>query len=118
MDRKKISEIAKEEAQKIISPSFSKQNTVCPNLKPMTEWLKEDTKECRPCLLAPVVEWYYEELNERGYKEIATGLKEVGEKGSPEEIGAILDLIKQEVDDDVKARLEEFDCSAQVNGEF
>ena len=123
--RDKISEMrtafAKADKKKA-EADFTKQDNVnaCPNLQPMAEWIKGETPgTCRPCTLTPVVQWYWEELKERGYAELAKELEdevEVLEEDNVEQIMAIckdLDEIKANAPEDLRKRLEEFDCAIQ-----
>ncbi len=103
-------------------PVFTIQEKVksCPNLLPMAEWIKGETPgTCRPCTLTPVVQWYWSELKERGFKKIAAELEAevaVLEEDNVEQVMAIckdLDEIKAAAPEDLRKRLEEFDCAIQ-----
>jgi hypothetical protein len=95
----------------------------CPceiELKPMAEWVKgPDPDECRPCTLAPVVQWYWSELNEQGQAALAKRLEEKVEgldEDKPEQVIEVckeLDKIKAEVPSPLRKRLEEFDCAVE-----
>jgi hypothetical protein len=92
----------------------------CPNLQPMAEWIKgEEPGTCRPCILGPVVQWYYQELKERGDEDTAAQLEaevDVLEEDNVEQVMALcmdLDEIKAAAPPDLRKRLEEFDCSIQ-----
>ena len=96
------------------------QPCACANLEPMSEWIKgEEPGICRPCMLGPVVQWYYLELKERGDEETAAQLEaEVGvlEEDDLEQAIALckdLDEIKAAAPPELRKRLEEFDCSIQ-----
>lgn len=93
----------------------------CPNLKLMAEWIKvEDPTACRPCTLGPVVQWYWDELNERDLKDLAKRLEKAVEnldEDKPEQALQVceeLDQIKSEVSEELRKRLQEFDCAAQL----
>jgi len=88
----------------------------CACITGMTEWLQanDDTKECRPCLLPPVIQWYHEELEERGLNDLAQELEAAVHEGDPLLIVKKFDAIKGTVPEDVKERLKEFDCAAQT----
>lgn len=94
----------------------------CPvKLKPMEEWVKEGkAKECRPCLLGPVAQWYTEELKEKGHPEMAQKVEELADNTdieNPEQVLTFcqeLDKIKETVEVPLRERLEEFDCEAQA----
>ena len=92
----------------------------CPNLQPMTEWIKGETPgDCRSCILTPVVQWYWQELKEQGYEDIAAQLEaevDVLEEDNVEQVMALckdLDEIKAAAPPELRKRLEEFDCSIQ-----
>lgn len=91
-----------------------------PNLLPMAEWIKgEEPGTCRPCMLAPVVQWYWQELKERGDEETAAQLEaevDVLEEDNAEQVMALckdLDEIKAAAPEELRKRLKEFDCSIQ-----
>ena len=95
------------------------QNNVCVNTVPMGEWLKQKTEECRPCLLAPVVDWYASELEEKGKVELAEELRQVVDEIQDEsevaKVGEKMDQIKEAVGEgELRDRLREFDCTVQT----
>jgi len=105
------------ETQPLESPEIK---CACKNLQPMAEWVKEeDPDTCRPCILGPVVQWYYQELKERGDEETAAKLEtevDVLTEDDIEQAVAIckdLDEIKVAAPEELRQRLEEFDCSVQ-----
>ncbi len=113
---------SKARAEESNPTAFTIQENVnpCPNLQPMAEWIKGETPgTCRPCTLTPVVQWYWEELKERGLTDIAAELEaEVGvlEEDNVEQVMAIckdLDEIKANAPEELRKRLEEFDCAIQ-----
>jgi len=92
----------------------------CPNLQPMAEWIKgEEPGTCRPCTLSPVVQWYYEELKEKGHEDIAADLESLAddlEEDNMEQVMGLcqyLDEIKSSMPAELRKRLEEFDCAVQ-----
>jgi hypothetical protein len=90
----------------------------CPiEIKPMAEWIQEETKNCRPCMLGPSLQCYISELEENGVKDKATKLKEVAENEDPLTVCQTMDKIKQEVENPLRERLKEFDCATQINGQ-
>jgi hypothetical protein len=106
-----------EEASTEVAPDEEKP---CPNLQPMAEWIKGETPgTCRPCILAPVVQWYWQELKEQGNEEVAAELQaevDVLEEDNAEQVMALckdLDEIKAAAPPELRQRLEEFDCSIQ-----
>ena len=89
----------------------------CSALIPMEEWVKGDGGgACRPCLLAPVTQWYGEILSQHGLPDLAHSLEELASKVelAPSELAKQLDSIKSKVSEPVRQRLLEFDCSAQA----
>lgn len=88
----------------------------CPvELKPMEKWVgEEDTKQCRPCLLGPVVQWYADELKERGKVAVANRLTKTAEESDPLTLCRELDNIKNEVEEPLRERLKDFDCAVQA----
>ncbi|KKL08561.1 hypothetical protein LCGC14_2574660 [marine sediment metagenome] len=90
----------------------------CPvKLQPMAPWVEGGTEnECRPCILGPVVQWYRDELKEKGLSEEAAALVEVADnpESSPLQVCEKLDRIKDEVGEPIRERLKEFDCAAQT----
>jgi hypothetical protein len=95
------------------------QNNVCAGTVPMGEWLKQETQECRPCLMGPVVDWYATELEEKGRPELADELRQVVEELQDEsevaKVGERMDSIKEAVGEgELRDRLREFDCTVQT----
>ena len=91
----------------------------CPvDLKPMKEWVQEEDPEgiCRECLLAPVLQWYREELSDKGHTKFVNELNEIARAAEvlPLTLCEKLDNIKDEVEESLRERLEEFDCAAQA----
>ena len=91
----------------------------CPvELKPMAVWIKEEDPRglCRECLLAPVLQWYRDELNGKGYTTFVGELDDLEKKAEllPLQLCEELDKIKSGVEESLRERLEEFDCTAQV----
>ena len=88
----------------------------CAGCVSMEEWIQnEDEKECRSCLLPPVIQWYRDELEEKGLGNLASQIKTVVEGGNPLLMAKKFDEIKEKVPGDVKERLKEFDCYAQIH---
>ena len=87
----------------------------CACTVPMAEWLEVGTEEeCRPCLLPPVVQWYNEELKERGLTESVEKLEAAVEEADPAGIAKTLDEIREAAPEEVRTRLLDFDCAAQT----
>jgi hypothetical protein len=80
----------------------------------MTEWAAgEDAAKCRECMLTVAVPWYFDELEERGLKDLSSDLEAVQKEGDPLKVAAALDQIKEQVTPELKQRLLEFDCATQ-----
>ena len=95
----------------------------CACTMPVKDWLAQDPDPdkpgCRPCVLPFLVQWYGQELGERNMPEQAAkfqGLENV-ESLEPETVAELCDQVKEEVDEDTRNRLREFDCHVQVNVE-
>lgn len=95
-------------------PEITENGTICKDLKSMTEWVAgEDAETCRTCMLTVTIPWYFDELEERGYKDLSNELEEIQTKGDPTETANLLDTIKEKVDAEARKRLLEFDCATQ-----
>jgi G3E family GTPase len=102
-------------APKLIDHSLSKKDDPCVSTISMRDWIQQpgDGKVCRPCLLGPVIQWYSDVLKEKGLGDLATEVVNAVEEG--EIVAATkLDEVKDKVSPEVKARLREFDCQAQL----
>lgn len=91
----------------------------CACITKMSEWMAkgDSQEECRSCLLGPVTQWYRDELQERGFTELAHDLEAMAVTGQPVEVAQKLDTIKESVPEDVRLRLKDFDCAAQIHTE-
>lgn len=90
----------------------------CPvELKPMKDWVEEEDPNgiCRECLLGPVLQWYRDELNEKGHTVFVKELDELTRQAElfPLQLCEEFDKIKNEVEEPLRERLLEFDCAAQ-----
>lgn len=86
----------------------------CP-AQSMERWMKEqEGEDCKPCLLAPVAQWYYSELQERGRDDLAQELEQAVTSDDGVAIAAVLDRIKEGADSGLRERLLEFDCALQT----
>ena len=87
-------------------------------LKPMKVWVQEEDPKgiCRECLLAPVLQWYRDELSDKGYTKFVSELNQIAHEAEvlPLTLCEKLDNIKGEVEESLRERLEEFDCAAQA----
>ena len=91
----------------------------CPiEIKPMAQWVQEEDPKgiCRECLLAPVLQWYREELNNKGHTKFVNELDQIAHAAEvlPLQLCEAFDKIKGEVEKPLRERLEEFDCAAQA----
>lgn len=94
----------------------------CAKTIPMKQWIEETPQtdpSCRPCILGPVSHWYSTELRQAGHLDLIARLEDLasGEGLTPSQLAEELDKIKEEVPPEVRGRLREFDCSAQVNSD-
>jgi len=84
----------------------------------MAEWVQEEDPRgiCRECLLGPVIQWYRDELSEKGYNEFVETLNTITKAAEvlPLQLCEEFDKIKGEVEESLRERLEEFDCAAQA----
>jgi len=136
MRQEEIEQIAKKTAEEVTEEN-DKDKDPCSCILSMTQWMEEDTsgfhnladpdapeepesivgangEVCRPCLLPPLIQWYREELQEKGFDNLAGEITTVVEDGDPLLIAKKFDEVKEKVPDDVKQRLREFDCYAQT----
>jgi hypothetical protein len=86
-------------------------------LKPMKEWVGEEDPNgvCRECLLGPVLQWYREELDEKGHTVFVQELDELSKRAEliPLQLCEEFDKIKGAVEEPLRERLLDFDCAAQ-----
>ena len=83
------------------------------NLESMEQWISEDTKFCRPCVLPVTIDWYRQELTERGHIELVEELDKARMTEDPDATCKAMDAIKERLPVDLRYRLMEFDCSTQ-----
>lgn len=94
----------------------------CPEFS-MEEWIgqddpyKDDLEKCRPCRLGVTANWYFNELQEQGQKELAASLEKIATKEDDPELPLTIckefDRIKGVVGEPLRERLEDFDCATQ-----
>lgn len=136
MRQEEIEQIAKKSAEEVTEEN-DKDKDPCSCILSMKQWMEEDTsgfcniagpdipeepgiivsangEVCRPCLLPPLIQWYMEELREKGFDNFADEIKTVVEGGDPLLMAEKFDEVKEKVPDNVKQRLREFDCYAQT----
>lgn len=89
----------------------------CANTLPLVDWIKKDSKVCRPCTLPILAGWYKSELEEAGNMTESKRIGDLAEDPAvtPEQLASELDRIKGSVDGPMRERLKEFDCSIQSN---
>jgi len=94
----------------------------CPRFT-MAEWLgqedphKDDPEYCRPCRLGVTANWYLNELQEKGHKDLAESIEQIVNKEDDAEMPLTLckelDRIKDVVEEPLRERLKDFDCATQ-----
>ena len=94
----------------------------CPEFS-MEEWIgqedpyKDDPELCRPCRLGVIANWYFNELEDQGHKELAVSLEKIANKEDDPELPLTLckefDRIKDTVEEPLRERLKDFDCATQ-----
>lgn len=101
--------------RKSTQQTFPPKNDFCASIIGMGKWVQQSSDDgvCRPCLLAPVTQWYMDALNTSGLNNLAAEL-EGAVDGGELTLATKLDEIKDRVSPDVKNRLREFDCHAQT----
>jgi hypothetical protein len=86
-------------------------------LVPMKDWVEEEDPNglCRECLLGPVLQWYRDELNEKGHTVFVEELDELSKQAEllPLQLCEVFDKIKDAVEEPLRERLLDFDCAAQ-----
>jgi hypothetical protein len=91
----------------------------CKLTVPMKIWIKNDNQKlCRSCTLPILVPWYISELEENNQKQYSDRLKKLVDNPAitPEALASELDSIKSSmIDQNLKKRLLEFDCTIQAN---
>lgn len=102
----------------------NEQNNICPiKIIPMAEWIKKPSSKgnCKPCFLAPVAQWYVDELAGQGHKDKAEELTKFIENHDSEDkvekICEKLDQVKKEAEEKLRNRLLDFDCEVQIAAE-
>ena len=95
----------------------------CPALT-MEEWIsqedpnKDDPEKCRPCQLGVTANWYFNELEDQGHKDLAASLEKIATKEDDPDLPLTLckefDRIKDVVGEPLRERLKDFDCATQT----
>ena len=94
----------------------------CPQ-STMEKWIgqedphKDDPEYCRPCRLGVTANWYFNELQEQGHKDLAESIEQIASKEDDSEMPLTLckelDRIKDVVEEPLRERLKDFDCATQ-----
>ena len=82
-------------------------------LQRVKDWLDGDTSYCRPCIMPVPIDWYQQELRERGQGDLADELERARMTEDPATVAQVMDSIKEKVNHDTRYRLMEFDCYTQ-----
>ncbi|GAI74553.1 unnamed protein product, partial [marine sediment metagenome] len=89
----------------------------------MEEWirqddpLKDDPKYCRPCRLGVTANWYFNELKDKGHRDLAAVVDQITlleDPDMPLTLCRQFDIIKAVVEEPLRERLKDFDCSTQA----
>jgi hypothetical protein len=101
--------------KKSVQQATPQKNNPCASIIDMGTWVQQPSGDgiCRPCLLAPLTQWYMDVLRTEGMNNLATDL-EGAVDGGEIALATKLDEVKDKVSPDLKARLKEFDCHAQL----
>ncbi|MBA7563579.1 hypothetical protein ES708_05238 [subsurface metagenome] len=101
---------------------MTEERRQCPE-STMEEWirqddpLKDDPKYCRPCRLGVTANWYFNELKEKGHRDLAAVIEQITNKVEDPEMPLTLcrefDIIKDVVEEPLRERLKDFDCATQ-----
>ena len=101
---------------------MTEERRQCPALT-MEKWIsqddprKDDLEHCRPCLLGVIAQWYHGELQEQGHEELAQNIEQIATNVDDPEMPLTLckefDRIKNVVEEPLRERLKDFDCSTQ-----
>jgi len=105
-----------------MSQESEEERRQCP-LFTMEEWIQQDDphaddpRYCRPCQLGLTANWYFNELKERGHKDLAESLHTIvtneEESAMPLTVCKEFDRIKNVVEEPLRERLKDFDCATQ-----
>jgi hypothetical protein len=91
---------------------MSEKDLVGVGCVPMMEFLQQHPQECEACLVAPIVPWYRELVQDR--PECLAKLNGLDPNGvTAADIIRALDEVKALVEPDLQAKLRELDCAVQ-----
>jgi hypothetical protein len=90
----------------------------CKDIKPMKDWATSPSKNkkmCHSCMIGVPANWYEAELRDNGRGDLADELEShrVSETATAESVAKKMDDIKDRVDQPLKERLLELDCTTQ-----
>jgi len=115
-------QVTAEDVGKVEEVLEDKAKRQCPEFA-MEEWirqddpLKDDPEHCRPCLLPVTANWYFNELQDQGRKDLAENLEQIATNENDPEMPLTLckefDRIKDAVEEPLRERLRDFDCATQ-----
>ncbi len=115
-------QVTTEDVGKVEEVLEDKTKCQCPEFT-MEEWirqedpLKDDPDHCRPCRLGVTANWYFNELQEQGLKDLAENLEQIATNENDPEMPLTLcgefDRIKDAVEEPLRERLKDFDCATQ-----
>lgn len=113
--REQATQLCSNKAPKQTQQASAPKNDPCASVIDMGTWLQQPSGDgtCRPCLLAPVTQWYMDALRTAGMQGLATDL-EGAVDGGEVALATKLDEVKSKVSPELRARLKEFDCHAQL----
>jgi G3E family GTPase len=113
--REQAAQLCSKTAPKQPQQSPSPQINPCVSVIDMATWVQQPNGDgpCRPCLLAPLTQWYMDVLRTGGRDDLAAAL-EGAVDGGEVVLATKLDEVKGEVSPELRARLKEFDCHAQL----
>ena len=85
-------------------------------------WVEEEAQGgtpqgemCRSCVLPVAMGWYFSELKDRGFGDLAGELDLLKDSGDVVKVAEFLDRVKAEVPESLRTRLKDFDCALQAN---
>jgi hypothetical protein len=113
--REQATQLCSNASSKPKQQSSTPQTNPCASVIDMATWVQQPSGDglCRPCLLAPVTQWYMDVLKTQGMNDLASTL-EGAIDGGEVALATKLDEVKSQVPAEVRARLKEFDCHAQL----
>ncbi|GAI90448.1 unnamed protein product, partial [marine sediment metagenome] len=77
----------------------------------------DDPIHCRPCRLGVTAQWYLNELEDKGHRDLAAVIDQITlleDPDMPLTLCREFDIIKRVVEEPLRERLKDFDCSTQA----